>query len=80
MSCFPLQIDDGPVFLPLFQMLDSEVDGFVATKTTGEQQRKQRPISLPLELVAVRGSPERDALLNSQPIEGLFRLYCGSEF
>src|SRR5580704_7264421 len=28
-SCLTLQMDNGPVFLPLFKMFDSETDGFV---------------------------------------------------
>ena len=68
MSCLALQIDNGPVFLPLFKMFDSEGNGFVTPKTAGKQQRKKRAISLALELFAVRGLPEREALLNSQPV------------
>ena len=61
MSCLALQIDNGPVFLPLFQLFDSEGDSFVATQTAGEQQREKCAISLALELFAVRGSPQREA-------------------
>ena len=64
MSCLALQIDNGPVFLPLFQMFDSQANGFVATQTAGKQQRKKRAISFALELFAVRGLPECQALLN----------------
>ena len=67
-SCLALQIDNGPVFLPLFQMFDSEANGFVTPQTAGKQQRKNRAISLALKLFAVRGLPEREALLNSQPV------------
>jgi hypothetical protein len=67
-SCLALQIDNGPVFLPLFKMFDSETNGFVTPQTAGKQQCKKRAISLALELFAVRGSPEREALLNSQPV------------
>jgi hypothetical protein len=56
------------VFLTLFKMFDSEANGFVAPQTAGKQQRKKRAISLALELFAVRSSPEREALLNSQPV------------
>ena len=61
-SCLALQIDNGPVFLPLFKMFDSEANGFVAPQAAGKQQRKKRAISLALELFAVRGLPEREAL------------------
>jgi hypothetical protein len=67
-SCLALQIDNGPVFLSLFKVFDSEANGFVAPQAAGKQQRKKRTISLALELFAVRGSPERDALFNSQPV------------
>jgi hypothetical protein len=68
MSRLALQIDNSPVFLRLFQMFDSEINGFVATQTAGKQQRKKRTVSLALELFTVRGLPEREALLNSQPV------------
>ena len=32
-------------FLPLFQMFDSEINGFVATQTAGKQQRKKCTVS-----------------------------------
>jgi hypothetical protein len=67
-ACLTLQIDNGTVFVPLFQMFDSESYGFVATQTAGKQQRKKCAISLALELSAVRSSPEREALLNCQPV------------
>jgi hypothetical protein len=49
-------------------MFKSETNGFVPTQTAGEQQRKQRSISLALDRFAIRGSPERETLLNSQPV------------
>jgi hypothetical protein len=52
------------VFLTLFQMFEPETNDFMATQTAGKQQRKKRTISLALELFAVRGLPEREALLN----------------
>jgi hypothetical protein len=67
-SCLALQIDNGPVFLSLFKMFDSEANGFVAPQAAGKQQRKKRTISLALELFAVWGSPERKGLFNSQPV------------
>jgi hypothetical protein len=67
MCCLALQIDNRPVFLTLFKMFDSEANRYVAPQTAGKQQRKKRAISLALELFALRASPERQALLNSQP-------------
>src|SRR5580698_11416840 len=49
-------------------MFEPETNDFMATQTASKQQRKKRAISLALELFAVRGSPEREALLNSQPV------------
>ena len=40
MSRLSLQIDNGPVFLPLFQMFESQSDGFVPAQTTGKQHRQ----------------------------------------
>jgi hypothetical protein len=57
MSRLTLQIDNSPVFLPLFQMFDSEINGFVATQTAGKQQREKCTVSLALELFTVRGLP-----------------------
>ena len=56
-SCLALQIDNGPVLLPSFQMFDSEINGFVATQTAGKQQRKKCTVSLALELFIVWGLP-----------------------
>ena len=67
-SCLALQIDNGAVFLPLIQMFEPKANGFVAAKTVGKQKSKKSAISLALELRVVRGSTERDALLNSQPV------------
>jgi len=67
MSRLALQIDNSPVFLPLFQMFDSETNGFVATQTTGKQQRKKCAVSLALELfyspglAIARGSAQQSA-------------------
>jgi len=46
MSRLALQIDNSQVFLPLFQMFNSEINGFVATQTAGKQQRKKCTVSL----------------------------------
>jgi hypothetical protein len=67
-SCLALQIDNGPVFFPLIQMFESQATGFVPTQPAGKQQRKKRTISFSLWPFPVRGSPEREALLNSQPV------------
>jgi hypothetical protein len=56
------------MFLTLFQMFESESNGFVAAQTASKQQGKKRAISFALELLAVRRLPERQALLNSQPL------------
>src|SRR5277367_4659641 len=57
MSRLAPQIDNSPVFLPLFQILESEINGFVATQTAGKQQRKKCTVSLALERLTVRGLP-----------------------
>ena len=67
-SCFTLQIDNGPVFLPLFQMFESQTNGFVPAQTAGKQQRQQRTISLALQVFIVGGLPECKALLHGQPV------------
>ena len=56
-SCLALQIDNGPMFLPLFQMFDPEINGFVATQTAGKQQSKKCTVSFALEPFRVRGLP-----------------------
>ncbi len=57
MSCLSLQIDNGPVFFPLFEMFHSETNGFVTTQAACKQQCEKCTVSLALELVRVRGLP-----------------------
>jgi len=52
----------------MFQLFEPETNGFVTAQPASKQQRKKGTISLALEFAAVRGSTERDALLNSQPV------------
>ena len=68
MSRLALQVDDGPVFLPLFQVFESQGDGFVPTQTTGKQQRKKRAISFAFQVCAVGSLPECETLLGAQPV------------
>ena len=68
MSCFTCQIDNGPVFLPLFQMFESQTNFFVPAQTAGKQQRQQRTISLALQVFIVWGLPECKALLHGKPV------------
>jgi hypothetical protein len=71
MSSLALRIDNSPVFLPLFEIFDSEINGFVATLTAGKQQRKKCTVSLSLEpltvsgLAKARGSAQQSASCQS---------------
>jgi hypothetical protein len=60
--------DDAWHWLFFGQMFDSEANGFVKAQAAGKQQCKKRPISLALELLAVRSSPEREALRNGRSV------------
>src|SRR5580658_1543468 len=67
MSRLALQVDDGPVFFPLFQVFQSQGDRFVPMQTTGEQQRKKR-VSFAFQDFAVGSLPECKTLLGAQPV------------
>jgi hypothetical protein len=68
MSRLALQVDDGPVFFPLFQVFQSQGDRFVPTQTTGEQQRKKRAVSFAFQDFAVGSLLECKTLLGAQPV------------
>jgi hypothetical protein len=40
------QVDDGPMLLPLLQMLHRQVNQFKAPQTAAQQQRQNRKVSL----------------------------------
>jgi len=65
MSSLTLQVDDGLVFLSLFQVFEFQSDGFVPAQTTGKQQRKQRAISFAFQADTVGSLPECDTLLRT---------------
>jgi len=37
MTCLSLEVDDGPVLFPLFQMLDPQPDSLMATQATSQE-------------------------------------------
>jgi hypothetical protein len=63
--CLALQIDNGPVLFPLFQMFESKANGFVAAEPAGKQQSQKSAISFALELCSIRGSAEGNTLFNT---------------
>ncbi len=63
MSSLALQINDGPVFLPLFQVFEPKCDRFVPAQTTGKQQRQERAIPFAFQVLTVGSLPECEALL-----------------
>jgi hypothetical protein len=46
------QIDDGPVFLPLLEMIQRQCDGFASSQPTSKQESQQSAVSLSFEPVA----------------------------
>ena len=52
----------------LLEVADSQLGEFVATESTGQQYRKQCPITFALELLAVWCLPERLPLFGAQPV------------
>jgi hypothetical protein len=67
-SGLAFQVDDGPVFLSLFQMFESKGDSFVSTQTTGEQECEKRTIAFAFQVLPVGSLPECKALLGIEPI------------
>ncbi len=67
-SALAIQIDDGPVFLPLFRVFEPKCDRFVPVQTTGKQQRQERAIPFPFKVFAVGSLPECQTLLVAQPV------------
>jgi hypothetical protein len=62
------QVDDGPVFLPLLEMIQGQCDGFVSSQPTREQESQQSAVSFSFEPLAIRRLPKRLPLLSSQPV------------
>src|SRR5258708_8155952 len=62
------QVDDGPVFLPLLEMIQRQCDGFVSSQPTREQESQQSAVSFSFEPLAIRRFPKRLPLLCSQPV------------
>src|SRR5215831_17011575 len=42
------QVDDGPVFLPLLEMIQGQCDGFVSSQPTRKQESQQSASRFPL--------------------------------
>ncbi len=68
MASLTHQVDDGPVFLPLLEMIQSQCDGFVSSQPTREQESQQSAVSFSFEPLAIRRLPKRLPLLCSQPV------------
>jgi hypothetical protein len=62
------QVDDGPVFLPLLEMIQGQFDGFVSSQPTRKQESQQGAISFSLKAIAIRCLPKRLPLLCRQPV------------
>jgi hypothetical protein len=45
MAGFALQIDNGPMVLPLLDVAKTQIDRFVPSKAAGEQDRKECAIA-----------------------------------
>jgi len=63
-----LEVDDGPVFFPLFQMLDPQTDSFVTPQTTSQEQRKESPVPPVLQPGAIWRLPKGHALFAGEPV------------
>src|ERR1700676_3337083 len=62
------QVYDCPMPFPLLEVAKGQRSDFVATKSAGQQQGKQRPITFAFELFAVWRLPERYRLFGRQPV------------
>jgi hypothetical protein len=59
------QIDDGPVFFPLLEMIQRQCDGFTSSQSTREQRSA---VSYSFEPLAIGNLAKRLSLLCGQPI------------
>jgi hypothetical protein len=62
------QIDDGPVFFPLLEMIQRQCDGFTSSQSTREQKSQQSAVSYSFEPLAIGNLAKRLSLLCGQPI------------
>src|SRR5205807_10016143 len=63
MAALALQVDDRPVFLPLLDVTEIQIDRFVPPKSAGEQDCQECAITFALQLLRVRRIPELLRLL-----------------
>jgi len=54
MACFADQVDDGPMFFALLQMIQRERDGFMSSQSARQQQGKQCSVAFSLEMLTIR--------------------------
>jgi hypothetical protein len=68
MAALALQVDDRPVFLPLLDVTEIQIDRFVPPKSAGEQDCQECAITFALQLLRVGRIPEPLRLFRRQPI------------
>jgi hypothetical protein len=61
------QVDDGPVFLPLLEMIQGQCDGFVSSQPTRKQESQQSAVSFSLFPSADRDQALAKALALALP-------------
>ena len=57
------QINDGPMFFALLEMIECQSHSFLPPQPAREQQREQGSVALSFQSLTIGGSPQRMALL-----------------
>ena len=65
---FAEKVDNGPMVLPLLEMIKPQTDSLMPPKTAGKEKSQESPIPLSFNAIAIRRLPERMALLGGQPV------------
>ena len=68
MAGFSAQVHDCPMPFALLQVAESQRGEFLPTESAGQQESKQRPITLALQPLLVWRLPECLRLFRSQPV------------
>ena len=68
MTCFALQIDDGPVVFPLLYVPEVQVHRLVPPKSARKQDGQERPITFAFQHLRIGCVPEPFRLFWRQPI------------
>jgi hypothetical protein len=69
------KIHNGPVFLSLLQVFDSEIHGLVSPQSASQQKSQKRTVTFAFHLGVVRTLPQRARLLCRQPVSHPYAIF-----